>query len=133
MNEAYDKDSASDDDETAGVEFPLQTASITLSEENASDTAEGERQESTNIIRDPCPENVVTQIAGDRSWRFGVVSVLVVMGWAVLVTRLIQLQGAQQQLMNDRVTRQSVFSEVIPARPGACDDDSLRKFVRRSE
>ena len=43
---------------------------------------------------------------------------LVFMGWAVLVTRLIQLQGAQQQLMNDRVTRQSIFSEVIPARPG---------------
>ncbi len=53
-----------------------------------------------------------------RSWRFGLVSVLVFMGWAVLVTRLIQLQGAQRQLMNDRVTRQSIFSEVIPARPG---------------
>ena len=53
-----------------------------------------------------------------RSWRFGLVSVLVFMGWAVLVTRLIQLQGAQRQLMNDRVTRQSIFGEVIPARPG---------------
>ena len=56
--------------------------------------------------------------ASQRSWRFGLVSVLVFMGWAVLVTRLIQLQGAQRQLMNDRVTRQSIFSEVIPARPG---------------
>ncbi|MBC7967341.1 MAG: penicillin-binding protein 2 [Fuerstia sp.] len=53
-----------------------------------------------------------------RSWRFGLVSVLVFMGWAILVTRLIQLQGAQRQLMNDRVTQQSIFSEVIPARPG---------------
>ena len=53
-----------------------------------------------------------------RSWRFGLVTVLVFMGWAVLVTRLIQLQGAQRQLMNERVTRQSIFGEVIPARPG---------------
>ena len=53
-----------------------------------------------------------------RSWRFGLVSVFIFMGWAILVTRLIQLQGAQRQLMNDRVTRQSIFGEVIPARPG---------------
>ncbi len=54
----------------------------------------------------------------ERSWRFSLISVFIVLGWAVLVTRLIQLQGAQRQLMNDRVTRQSIFSEVIPARPG---------------
>ena len=54
----------------------------------------------------------------DRAWRFSLISVFIVLGWAVLVTRLIQLQGAQRQLMNDRVTRQSIFSEVIPARPG---------------
>ena len=53
-----------------------------------------------------------------RSWRFSLISVFIVLGWAVLVTRLIQLQGAQRQLMNDRVARQSIFSEVIPARPG---------------
>lgn len=54
----------------------------------------------------------------DRSWRFSLITVFIVLGWVVLVTRLIQLQGAQRQLMNDRVTRQRVFSEVIPARPG---------------
>ncbi len=54
----------------------------------------------------------------NRSWRFSLISVFIVLGWAALVTRLIQLQGAQRQLMNDRVTRQSIFSEVIPARPG---------------
>ena len=53
-----------------------------------------------------------------RSWRFSFISVFIMLGWAVLVTRLIQLQGAQWQLMNARVTRQSIFSEVIPARPG---------------
>ncbi len=53
-----------------------------------------------------------------RSWRFSLVSVLIFMGWTVLVARLIQLQGGQQQLMNDRVARQSIFSDVIPARPG---------------
>ncbi len=63
-------------------------------------------------------ETVVTPNAREHSWRFGLVSALVFMGWAVLVMRLIQLQGAQRQLMNDRVTRQSIFSEVIPARPG---------------
>lgn len=66
---------------------------------------------------DAPPSNDLPSTA-PRSWRFGLVSVLVFMGWAVLVTRLIQLQGAQRQLMNDRVTRQSIFSEVIPARPG---------------
>lgn len=52
------------------------------------------------------------------SWRFGLISGLVFLGWVVLLARLIQLQGAQRQLMNDRVVRQSIFSEVIPARPG---------------
>jgi cell division protein FtsI (penicillin-binding protein 3) len=42
----------------------------------------------------------------------------VFLGWAVLLARLIQLQGAQRVLMNDRVARQSTFSETIAARPG---------------
>ena len=53
-----------------------------------------------------------------RSWRFGLITVCLFLGWGILIVRLVQLQGAQQQLMNDRVTRQSVFSEIIPARPG---------------
>ncbi|MEJ7594693.1 MAG: penicillin-binding protein 2 [Planctomycetaceae bacterium] len=64
------------------------------------------------------PSKSLLPLATQRSWRFGLVSVFVFVGWAILVTRLIQLQGAQRQLMNDRVTRQSIFSEVIPARPG---------------
>ena len=63
-------------------------------------------------------ETVVTSNPREHSWRFGLVSALVFIGWAVLVMRLIQLQGAQRQLMNDRVTRQSIFNDVIPARPG---------------
>ncbi len=43
---------------------------------------------------------------------------LIFAGWAVLLVRLIQIQGAQRELLYDRVERQSRFSEVIPARPG---------------
>lgn len=53
-----------------------------------------------------------------RSWRFSLISGFVFLGWIVLLARLVQLQGSQRQLMNDRVARQSIFSEVIPARPG---------------
>ncbi|MDA1229851.1 MAG: penicillin-binding protein 2, partial [Planctomycetota bacterium] len=68
--------------------------------------------------RDEVSETVATEKWPDRSWRFSFVSVCVILGWLILVGRLIQLQGAQQQLMNDRVMRQSIFSEVVPARPG---------------
>lgn len=64
------------------------------------------------------PEFDHAQIESVRSWRFGFIAASVFLGWAVLIVRLIQLQGAQQELMNVRVARQSVFSEVIPARPG---------------
>jgi cell division protein FtsI/penicillin-binding protein 2 len=53
-----------------------------------------------------------------KSWRFSLISGCVFLGWIILLARLVQLQGAQRQLMNDRVARQSIFSEVIPARPG---------------
>lgn len=53
-----------------------------------------------------------------RSWRFGFVTVCVFLGWGILIARLVQLQGSQQELMNSRVLRQSVFSEKLPARPG---------------
>jgi len=67
---------------------------------------------------DETSEIVVRKTQSPHVWRFGLVSVGVFAGWAVLIARLIQLQSTQQQLMNDRVTRQSIFSEVIPARPG---------------
>lgn len=53
-----------------------------------------------------------------RSWRVQFLSFLIVCAWIVILGRLIHLQGAQRTLMNDRVARQSLFSEVIPARPG---------------
>ena len=40
------------------------------------------------------------------------------LGWAIMIARLIHLQGAQRQLLNTRVTRQSSFTEIVPARPG---------------
>ena len=81
-------------------------ASSEVDDDNDVDTG---TNRGTDIPRSPVVE---------RSWRFSLISVFIVLGWAVLVTRLIQLQGAQRQLMNDRVTRQSIFSELIPARPG---------------
>ena len=60
----------------------------------------------------------VTSRADLKSWRFSLISGIVFLGWVILLARLVQLQGAQRQLMNDRVARQSIFSEVIPARPG---------------
>ncbi len=59
-----------------------------------------------------------TDHADLKSWRFSLISGMIFLGWIILLARLIQLQGAQRQLMNDRVARQSIFSEVIPARPG---------------
>ena len=39
-------------------------------------------------------------------------------GWSMMIIRLVQLQGAQRVLLNERVTRQSSFTEKVPARPG---------------
>ena len=39
-------------------------------------------------------------------------------GWGIMIVRLIHLQGAQRQLLNSRVTRQSSFTQTVPARPG---------------
>lgn len=50
--------------------------------------------------------------------RSKLVSLVVLLGWAAMIGRLIHLQGAQRQLMNTRVTRQSSFSETVPARAG---------------
>lgn len=50
--------------------------------------------------------------------RSKLVSFLVMLGWCAMIGRLIHLQGAQRQLLNNRVTRQSSFSETVPARPG---------------
>ena len=70
----------------------------------------------------PCIEDVIAvqaaAVHGASPWRLRLISGFIFLGWALLLTRLIQLQGAQRQLMNDRVARQSIFSEVIPARPG---------------
>lgn len=65
------------------------------------------------------PAPVATTIAPVyRSWRAAFLSIVIVAAWIVILGRLIHLQGAQRSLMNDRVARQSLFSEVIPARPG---------------
>ena len=112
-------------------EVPVENALIPSEATDDAATPQAQKSSSTDLDEDACVEaanfgdgSTDTPPSNDlpstspRSWRFGLVSVLVFMGWAVLVTRLIQLQGAQRQLMNDRVTRQSIFSEVIPARPG---------------
>ncbi len=59
-----------------------------------------------------------------RDWRSSVVAGCILLGWAVLVGRLIQLQGAQRELLNTRVARQSTFTETVPARPGEILDRS---------
>ena len=105
MNASDQVDDPVDELEEAAVRRA--TASEASSDVDAD--ADTNKYRGTDIRRSPRTE---------RSWRFSLVSVCIVLGWAVLVTRLIQLQGAQRQLMNDRVTRQSIFSEVIPARPG---------------
>jgi len=53
-----------------------------------------------------------------HSWRSGIAACGVLCGWLLLTARLIQLQGTQRQEMAERVLRQSVFRESIPARPG---------------
>ena len=39
-------------------------------------------------------------------------------GWTIMIGRLVYLQGSQGHSLNTRVTRQSSFTEVVPARPG---------------
>nr|AKB95203.1 peptidoglycan synthetase [uncultured bacterium] len=51
-------------------------------------------------------------------WRSKFVSLMMLLGWGLLTARLIHLQGAQRQLLNTKVSRQSSFSETVPARPG---------------
>ncbi|MCP4787883.1 MAG: penicillin-binding protein 2 [Fuerstiella sp.] len=51
-------------------------------------------------------------------WRSKLLSACMLLGWAIMIARLIHLQGAQRQLLNTRVTRQSSFTEIVPARPG---------------
>ncbi|MEQ9409618.1 MAG: penicillin-binding protein 2 [Fuerstiella sp.] len=51
-------------------------------------------------------------------WRSKLISACMLLGWALIVVRLIHLQGAQRQLLNTRVSRQSTFQEKVPARPG---------------
>ncbi|MEP3477880.1 MAG: penicillin-binding protein 2 [Fuerstiella sp.] len=63
--------------------------------------------------------NPVTQVSlKASSWRSKLVTCCIVVGWLVLMVRLIHLQAAQRQLLNHRVTRQSSFTEVLSARPG---------------
>ena len=50
--------------------------------------------------------------------RSKLVSFLMMTGWLLMIGRLIHLQGTQRQLLNNRVERQSTFSESVPARPG---------------
>ncbi|MEO1979704.1 MAG: penicillin-binding transpeptidase domain-containing protein [Fuerstiella sp.] len=51
-------------------------------------------------------------------WRSKLLSACMLLGWAIMIGRLIHLQGTQRQLLNTRVTRQSSFTEIVPARPG---------------
>ena len=71
------------------------------------------------------PEPTATSSASDEStqrlpflWRSKLVSLCMLLGWAVMIGRLIHLQGAQRQLLDERVSRQSTFREVVPARSG---------------
>lgn len=59
-----------------------------------------------------------TEESAPFSWRSKLVTCCVVVGWLILMARLIHLQAAQRQLLNNRVTRQSSFTETVPARPG---------------
>ena len=52
------------------------------------------------------------------NWRAVVVTLVLTAGWVVLAGRLIQLQGAQRESHHHRVSRQSTFTENVPARPG---------------
>ncbi len=89
---------------SADAELPEEVPEATLGDDSTSELADA---------------NALTTSPSDfKSWRFSLISGFVFLGWIILLARLVQLQGAQRQLMNDRVARQSIFSEVIPARPG---------------
>lgn len=80
----------------------------------------------TGAVTAPGPEegaarSEAQRLIGTRSpylWRSNLVSAVMLLGWCVIIVRLIQLQGAQRELLNTRVVRQSSFAEPIPARPG---------------
>lgn len=63
-------------------------------------------------------KNRLTTPANPYLLRSKLVSGLVMMGWFVMIFRLIHLQGSQHQLLNTRVEKQSTFSESVAARPG---------------
>ena len=97
-------DKNASDRTSADAEVPQEVPEAAMSDDSASELADA---------------NALTAPPADlRSWRFSLISGFVFLGWVILLARLVQLQGAQRQLMNDRVARQSIFSEVIPARPG---------------
>jgi cell division protein FtsI (penicillin-binding protein 3) len=52
------------------------------------------------------------------SIRSNVIATLILLSWAVLIGRLIQLQGSQRARLDERVTRQRTFTEPVSARPG---------------
>ncbi len=104
----------------SGPALPIDENSSVVA--SADDQALQETAESTtsddSTLDSSGTESLTTSPADFRSWRFSLISGFVFLGWMILLARLVQLQGAQRQLMNDRVARQSIFSEVIPARPG---------------
>lgn len=114
-------DDTSDVDELEEAESHAQISCHAGSAEAAVESPGSDETESEGSTVDSehyRPEKDHNRIEPVRSWRFGLITAGVFLGWAVLIVRLIQLQGAQQELMHVRVARQSVFSEVIPARPG---------------
>lgn len=56
--------------------------------------------------------------ARDSAWRLRLIMACMAAGWLVLVIRLVHLQGAQRDLLGERVVRQRTFVETVPARPG---------------
>ena len=62
--------------------------------------------------------NSLTRTPTPFLWRSKLVSLFMLIGWSVMIARLIHLQAGQRQTLNNRVTRQSSFSETLPARPG---------------
>lgn len=90
-------------------DFPLSNSAAVTAENPAPPTVKS---------IDALPVMVTADAPVFRSWRVQFLSFLIVCAWIVILGRLIHLQGAQRTLMNDRVARQSLFSEVIPARPG---------------
>jgi cell division protein FtsI (penicillin-binding protein 3) len=69
-------------------------------------------------MSDTSAESTPTTVRLPFLWRSKLASVCMLLGWAIMIGRLIHLQGAQRESLNTRVTRQSSFTESIPARPG---------------